>query len=427
MDADRSVTATFVEDDPGDPGDTTGPSVSDVAVAVSETSATVTWTTDEPASSSVAYGPTGAYEDGSVVAAALVTDHSVTLDALDPGTTYHYAITSADVSDNVTTTPDATFTTGSPTGGGDGPTIDVWYGDMQDAGVQAQRWANVLGNVSDPDGVTSLRYRLNGGQPQALSIGPDLRRLAMPGDFNVEIDGDDLVEGDNLVVLEAEDGDGATSTREVVLHHLPEGVLDLPYAVDWTAGGDPSQSAHIVDGLWEVSQGGVTTVEVGYDRTIAVGDMRWDDYEVEVPVTVRSLGPDAGTPQSGEPLVGLGLRWQGHTGAAQPRIGFYPTGAYVWHRWRASGRFELIGNDGLPLDKTGQTIAFDSTYVFKAQVRTTPAGDEYRFKCWELGQPEPAGWLLDIVEADGHASGAVLLIAHHVDATFGTVEVRPLP
>ena len=217
------------------------------------------------------------------------------------------------------------------------------------------------------------------------------------------------------------------STRTVTLSHEPaSGTLALPYTLDWAAG-EVGDVAHVSDGLWERSNGGATIVELGYDRTIAVGDVAWQDYEVQVPVTVRALGPDAGTPQSGEPLVGIGLRWQGHLGSAQPRIDYYPVGAYAWHRWRFSGRFELSGNDGLPLVRNDQQpMELGTTYVFKARVETTSAGDVYRYKYWRQNEAEPVDWTLEITEENGLPNGSVLLIAHHVDATFGNVTVSPL-
>ena len=76
-----------------------------------------------------------------------------------------------------------------PTGGGDPtpPTIDVWYGPQQVFGNVAvpQRWVNIVGKVSDSDGVTALTYSLNGGPELPLSIGPDGRRLEETGDFNI--------------------------------------------------------------------------------------------------------------------------------------------------------------------------------------------------------------------------------------------------
>jgi len=81
-----------------------------IQVTVGETWATVTWTTNEPATSSVAYGPTVAYGD-SVEDTALVTEHAITLTDLFQGTLYHYQITSADESGNPASSTDLTFRT----------------------------------------------------------------------------------------------------------------------------------------------------------------------------------------------------------------------------------------------------------------------------------------------------------------------------
>jgi hypothetical protein len=83
-----------------------------VALAPDGTSATVTWTTNEPASSLVEYG-TPALEH-SASSSALVTSHAVTL-ATTPGTTYSYRVTSTDASDNTASTPVDVFTTPIPT------------------------------------------------------------------------------------------------------------------------------------------------------------------------------------------------------------------------------------------------------------------------------------------------------------------------
>jgi hypothetical protein len=94
--------------------DTNPPVISNVQVAPGVTTATVTWTTDENSTSQVAYGPTAAYENGSVGDAALVTEHSVTLTGLNASTTYHCQVTSVDGSGNMSSTSDTTFTTSQP-------------------------------------------------------------------------------------------------------------------------------------------------------------------------------------------------------------------------------------------------------------------------------------------------------------------------
>lgn len=82
--------------------------------------------------------------------------------------------------------------------------FDLWYGDSQAFGQQGnpQKWVNILGNVSDQDGITGLTYTHNGGPSRTLSLGPDTRRLLEADDFNIEIDFADLLDGPNQIVLD---------------------------------------------------------------------------------------------------------------------------------------------------------------------------------------------------------------------------------
>ncbi|MEM9563169.1 MAG: FG-GAP-like repeat-containing protein [Actinomycetota bacterium] len=98
---------------PPDP-DTTAPVLSAIAASPSTTSATVSWTTDEPASSQVDVGTTPAYGQ-TVSTAPFVTNHALLVTGLSCGTTYHYQVTSADPSTNSASSTDDTFTT-SPCG-----------------------------------------------------------------------------------------------------------------------------------------------------------------------------------------------------------------------------------------------------------------------------------------------------------------------
>jgi serine protease len=91
--------------------DITPPVISDVAATdITSNSATITWTTDEPADSVVYYGLTTSYgytESNS----ANVTAHSVPLSGLSADTLYHYKVSSTDPSDNYAESGDYTFTT----------------------------------------------------------------------------------------------------------------------------------------------------------------------------------------------------------------------------------------------------------------------------------------------------------------------------
>ena len=76
------------------------------------TAATITWTTNENATSKVAYGTTTAY-GSATSSASLVTSHSLVVTGLASATTYHYAVVSADGQGNTATSTDQTFTTPS--------------------------------------------------------------------------------------------------------------------------------------------------------------------------------------------------------------------------------------------------------------------------------------------------------------------------
>jgi len=93
--------------------DSTPPVISAVqATAIAGTSATITWTTDEAATSLVYYGPDAAYGSSASVA-GYATAHSVPITGLTPETTTHYQVSSTDACGNgPVLSSDAIFTTG---------------------------------------------------------------------------------------------------------------------------------------------------------------------------------------------------------------------------------------------------------------------------------------------------------------------------
>lgn len=103
---DVTLTYTFVEPD------TTPPIISSISSGIpGTTSATITWTTDEPSDSQVQYGITDSYGSITELDTATTTSHSVFLDNLDPETLYHYQIITTDIYSNTATSSNQTFTT----------------------------------------------------------------------------------------------------------------------------------------------------------------------------------------------------------------------------------------------------------------------------------------------------------------------------
>ncbi len=93
--------------------DGTAPSISSVSSTPSNTSVTITWTTDEASSSIVDYGLTNSYGTTTVEADTIprVTSHSVTVNNLIACTTYNYRVKSNDAASNLATGSNNTFTT----------------------------------------------------------------------------------------------------------------------------------------------------------------------------------------------------------------------------------------------------------------------------------------------------------------------------
>lgn len=422
LDGDLIATASFIR-----AVDLTPPQISNVSVAVETSRATITWTTDEPATSIVDYGLAEPYTD-SAWDFSLTTAHSLVLAGLEPGTVYHFQVLSADESGNMAASVDATFATLPNVG----PTIDVWYGSYQvfgDPGV-GQRWINVLGNVSDSDGVQSLVYSLNGGPPQQLSIGPDLRRLLEPGDYNVELATTDLLSGLNEVVITATDAYQTTTVETVTVEYVTDGVWPDPYTIDWSTVTNIQDVAQVVDGLWTIENGSLRPVVMGYDRAVTIGDVGWADYEVTVPITMHALDPAGYLWPSVSPGFGIALKWPGHTAwdGAQPTWGWQPSGAGVWYDAGYDGPLTLGGEDGLSASVPSRILEYDVRYMFKMRVQTVPGqGSFYAVKAWEEGYAEPADWDMSGLEGLSDVpSGSCALIAHHVDVSFGNVTITPL-
>ncbi|HEY3108444.1 MAG TPA: DUF4082 domain-containing protein [Chloroflexota bacterium] len=95
------------------PPDTRPPAMSGpVASSITSASATITWTTDEPADSRVEYG-----QSTTPVDPTLTVAHSVVLTGLSPGTTYSYRVRSTDAAGNAAVSASLTFGTPKSTGG----------------------------------------------------------------------------------------------------------------------------------------------------------------------------------------------------------------------------------------------------------------------------------------------------------------------
>lgn len=116
--------------------DTTAPVISGITVSnITETTVTISWTTDEAATSNIEYGTTSSYGSSFPSLADTTADktsHSLNLSGLSSGTTYHFCVKSEDATNNEVISGEKIFTTISlamPTGELTVHFIDVGQGD----------------------------------------------------------------------------------------------------------------------------------------------------------------------------------------------------------------------------------------------------------------------------------------------------------
>ena len=323
------------------------------------------------------------------------------------------------------------------------PVINLWYGSTQSFGQLGtpQRWINILGNVSDPDGdLDSLQYALNGGPAVALGIGPSNRRLVNAGDFNIELDKDNLLNGANQLVITATDSLSNTAVATVTVNYDNTTSWPLPYTIDWSTVTNLLDVAQPVDGQWQLVTDGVRIQDIMYDRVLALGDLGWTDFEVTVPITIHAINAASyNDPYSVGPGIGLGVRWAGHTnkpsyaatGCKMNYCGWIPQGATPWYEFKQSSSdiLRLDYGGGTAYDPANRQLAFGTLYYWKVRAQTMYNGTQYDFKLWAEGEAEPDWQMSGLnpsTNPDYLDKGSLILIAHHVDATFGDITVTPV-
>lgn len=323
------------------------------------------------------------------------------------------------------TNPDPQSPPRSPPPHEDSPEIEVWYGTEQTIGGPGrgapQRWVNVLGRIHEPT-ASAASYSVNGGPEVPFPFGPSTTRLLGAGDFNLEIDRASLavLPEENTVDLFVDRGSGDFLFRRVILRVHPAADVPTDLVVDWTALADISevtQVAAAVDGLWHLSEQGIRTTEIGYDRLLALGSQDWSgNYEVLGRFIVHSMRNWGG--------IGLAVGWQGHAGDQDPRED-WPLEALGWVRQVVpQPELQLMAFRGGVLARRDFDLELETPYLVRLRTERTSQGPWASLNLWQEGSPEPSGWLLQAQAPEN--DGGVLLVTHHADVTWGEVRVSPL-
>ena len=107
--------------------DVEAPKISNMNVDVTNTTAVITWDTNEASDSLVGYGLTKNYGDFNDNSGLFVTTHKITLNNLELGKAYHYRVRARDAEGNETSSEDFTFTVAG--GATEDNLVAHWQGD----------------------------------------------------------------------------------------------------------------------------------------------------------------------------------------------------------------------------------------------------------------------------------------------------------
>ncbi|MFH1681162.1 MAG: fibronectin type III domain-containing protein, partial [Candidatus Eisenbacteria bacterium] len=140
--------------------DVVPPVILDIAVAaLSDTSAEIEWTTDEPADGRVEYGASSSYDRSTPVDTSRSTLHRARIGGLLPATAYHFRVLSADRAGNLALSSDGQFTTHG--------TIDTLPPRIDGLAIQELGGGSIRATWSSSE---PSRGRLDYGLDQAVAL-----------------------------------------------------------------------------------------------------------------------------------------------------------------------------------------------------------------------------------------------------------------
>lgn len=282
------------------------PTISDIAASdITLDSATITWLTDQPASTLFEYGTTPSY--GFTYADPLLTSgYTISLTGLLPSTTYHYRITSTN-SNGLSSSADRTFTTLSPP-----PAITVTVTSPADGATINNAHVIVTGTISNTTG-NETGVVVNG------KVATVYGNQFVANNISME-------EGANTINITATDTEGNTRTVSSNINAVTTGNhIRLISNID--SGISPLEAYLRLDGSFSINESNLSITGPGQAEIVSSSA---DEYELRFTVEgiyyiiASATDPDGLTYQDTIAIVVLDkaefdallqAKWEGMKGA----------------------------------------------------------------------------------------------------------------
>ena len=261
------------------------PAISNIAVSnITNNSATITWTTDQPSDSLVEYGTTTTY-DNSQYDATFLTNHSITLTNLSMGTMYHFKVTSKNNLNVSSSSGDNTFTTYSP--------ITLTITSPLNGDTMNKSDVMVKGAVTNSTG-NETGVTVNG--MVATVYGTQFIANNIP-----------LADGLNTITVTATDTAGNTATTSITVNAVTTGNY-IELSANPESGISPLEVTLKIDGSFSITNSTITYTGPAQPETLYSSA---DEYRLRLTTegvyyfTANVTGPDSNVYQDTVAVVVL--------------------------------------------------------------------------------------------------------------------------
>jgi len=248
------------------------PVITAVATSPSQAQVTISWTTDEPATSLVEYGSDSSYGSATPINAGLVTSHSITITGLAPNTAYHFRVKSKDGCGWESASPDGVFATMVD----DGTPETTVTTAPQEGGISCSTTVNICWTGSDnatPTNKLTYSWRMDNNTWS---------------DYTSEtchlFTG--LSEGSHTFFVRAKDTSGNIDATPAVRHFTVD--LSSP-SISGVASAPQATQALI---SWQTNKPTTSLVEYGTNSTYGSVSALDNNLETSHSVTITGLSPE---------------------------------------------------------------------------------------------------------------------------------------